>query len=504
VVVVDNEWRALTANQAFSDTMCVSPLDVSGKALFEICGGVLDLPALRAALTATVEHDTPFHGLEVELQIDGAIRTLSTSANSTRGPAGERLVIVALQDVSERKRGEVERARLLLDTQEAKTEAERANAAKDLFLAVLSHELRTPLSTMLIQTQRLLRNDLPRPKLDLAIQTIERALKMQAQLIDDLLDVARIASGKLKLQPQTMDLGPVVATAIDAVSSLAERKSITIEATLPDDDAIGTISGDPTRLRQVVWNLLSNAIKYTPEGGRVTLTLDGHEDQARIQVSDTGRGLDPELLPHIFERWIQAESVSTRAHGGLGLGLAIVKNVVEAHGGTVFAQSPGLDQGATFTVLLPLLHAGEHGLSDVTSVEETPDVREIDGGSSLRGVRVLIVDDDAGLREVIAEILAEEGAVVWKSPSAADARGVMTGFKPQVLLSDMAMPGEDGVSLLKGIRADGYTIPAVALSGLASAEDRRRALSAGFETYLTKPINAERLTGAVVAAAARR
>jgi two-component system CheB/CheR fusion protein len=494
LVAVDAEMQVMSANQAFEKVFRVSAAELEGRGFFQLCARAFDAPGLRAALADTMGKADGFRGLEIEAEVaDRGRVSLSVSARPAPSPKGAPMMVVAIEDVSEARRAERERARLLREAEEAKAEAEGANAAKDLFLAVLSHELRTPLSTILLQAQRLNRGDLAEDSGKRAGAAIERAIKTQAQLIDDLLDVSRIASGKLKMELQDLEMGSVVATALDAVESLAAKKSITIETVIPADESVGTVSGDPLRMRQVVWNLVSNAIKYTPEGGHINVTLDATDGHARIRVHDNGRGIDSALLPHVFERFVQAAGVSTRAQG-LGLGLTIVKNVVEAHGGTVQAESPGLGKGATFTVLLPV--------KSRESAEAKPGgAPRGEGGrdaqSELRGVRILIVDDDPDSRDTTADMLGERGAVVWKASSAAEARGVLPGFRPQVLVSDIAMPDEDGLSLIQGIRGDGSAVPALALSGLTSAEDCQRALSAGFDAHLPKPVGAERLADAV-------
>ncbi len=387
------------------------------------------------------------------------------------------------------------------EAEEAKAEAERANRMKDQFLATLSHELRTPLSTTLMQAQML--RIVEDPKIRRAGEIIERATKTQVQLIEDLLDVSRIVAGKLRMDLEAVDLGAVVKAAAEGVSALVERKSLELELRL--DESAARVSGDPTRLQQVVSNLLTNAVKFTPAGGRVTVGLKVAGGRAHLTVSDTGMGIDPAFLPHVFNRFSQEDGSSTRIYGGLGLGLAIVRYLVEAHGGTVTAESPGTGKGAVFSVTLPLMAVDRDEL-DLASVSGDP---LLDGARPppapepprLKDLRVLVVDDDPGTREALSEMLGQAGANVRVADSAEEAFVAVHDFRPEVLLCDIAMPGEDGYSFIRKIRARdpgrGGNVPALALTALAGEEDRRRALSAGFQMHVAKPVDIVRLTQAV-------
>ncbi len=396
---------------------------------------------------------------------------------------------------------------LIRVAQDATAEAERANRAKDQFLANLSHELRTPLSAISLHAQRLQR-EASTPEAHRAGDAIERGARLMAQLIDDLLDVSRIVSGKLKLDTQPVDLGDVVRTVLEAVQPTAARKNITLNAILPE--GLEPITGDPMRLQQVVSNLLTNAVKFTPPEGQVDVTLTVQEGWAHLRVKDSGIGISPTFLPHVFNRFSQEEGTTVRRHGGLGLGLAIVRHLVEAHGGAVKAESPGVGQGATFSVSLPLasLHGDEHHPGTPASGVGTGPA----GGQAsktgtpaqsqvLQDLRILIVDDDAPTREVLTDVLEKQGAHVRAAESAADAGPLVEAFRPQVLVCDVAMPGEDGHAFLRRLRAMGAdgpgNIPALALTAFASAADRAAALASGFQMHMAKPVNLERLTAAL-------
>jgi two-component system, chemotaxis family, CheB/CheR fusion protein len=394
---------------------------------------------------------------------------------------------------------------LVSDAQQARSEAERANRAKDLFLAILGHELRTPLSSLLLRAQMLRRGGaMDSAKVTRVGEAIERATRMQLQLVDDLLDVSRIAAGKLKVEMQAVDLCAIVRAAVEGVSAAAQSKGMQIELVL--DELVGGVAGDSARLQQVVSNLLTNAIKFTPDGGRVTVTVSMAAGFARIEVRDTGAGIEPSFLPDVFNRFSQEDSSNTRMHSGLGLGLAIVRHLVEEHGGTVQAASAGAGKGAVFTVTLPLMNVRpvlEQGpISVVSAGLNSPDRRRI------KDLRVLVVDDDMATRDAVSDMLTDMGAQVKVAESAAAGMTAVQDFRPRVLLCDIAMPGEDGYSFIRRVRAlsldEGGNTPALALTALAAEDDHRRALAAGFQMHLTKPIDIERLSEAVVELAERR
>ena len=375
----------------------------------------------------------------------------------------------------------------------ARTEAEASNRAKDEFIAMISHELRTPLGAILIWTQLLRNEQLDEAATARALGMIERSTKTLAQLIDDLLDVSRIIAGKLRIEPRPVDLPAVVDSALAAAQLPAEGKNIRIDYVV--EAALEPVSGDPGRLQQVIGNLLANAIKFTSEGGRVEVKLSRSRTNARLVVSDTGIGIDPAFLPYIFERFRQADSTSTRTQKGLGLGLAITRHLVELHGGSIEASSPGDGQGATFTVTLPLLlNPGRAALE-----------RGEASSATLDGLRILLVDDEDDAREAMAVLLRQAGADVVAVASAPQALAALEREKPDVLLSDIAMPGEDGYALIAKVRSlpeeQGGRIAAAALTAYATAEDRARVLRAGYHGHFAKPIEPATLVSAVAALA---
>jgi PAS domain S-box-containing protein len=403
------------------------------------------------------------------------------------------------EDVARRAALAVENARLYKASQEARQAAEAANRAKDEFLATLSHELRTPLSPILGWVRLLRSGDLDEAASARGLEVIERNVRAQTQLIEDLLDVSRIITGKLRLEVRPMDLVSVVEAGIEAVRPAADAKGIRIEARL--DPLASAMVGDPDRLQQVVWNLVSNAVKFTPKDGRVEVELSGVNAHARIRVRDTGKGIRPTFLPHVFDRLRQADSTSTRAHGGLGIGLAIVRHLVELHGGTVAAESEGEGKGATFTVELPI--SGAPGTE-----RSAPDAAaQPEGAVRLDGVRVMVVDDEADTRDLLSFSLRNYGAEVTALGSATEALAAIQQAKPDVLVSDIGLPGDDGYSLIRQVRAldedRGGRVPAAALTAYAKDEDRHRAIAAGFQAHVTKPVELAELASVVASLAGR-
>jgi PAS domain S-box-containing protein len=397
--------------------------------------------------------------------------------------------VVFILDLSDRKQAEQEREKLLVQEQAARAEAERANQIKDEFLAILSHELRSPLNPILGWTKLLQARKLDETRTAEALATIERNARLQTQLIDDLLDVAKILRGKLSLNLTSVNLSFVVEAALETVRIAAIAKSLELRPVLPN---IGQVFGDVARLQQIVWNLLSNAIKFTPQGGRVDIQLERVDNQARIIVRDTGRGINPSFLPHIFESFRQEDASITRKHGGLGLGLAIVRQLVEAHDGTITAESRGEGLGATFTIYLPLLNAEP----ELKPVDELPP-QDLD----LKGVRVLTVDDDPDARDLLTVLLTQYGAEVLTVTSATEVLANLDSFRPNVLVSDIGMPDVDGYSLIQKLRSlspeEGGQIPAIALTAFARESDYQQALASGYQRHVTKPLEPEQLVQAV-------
>lgn len=397
----------------------------------------------------------------------------------------------------------IDHARLYEAERAARTEAERANRSKDQFIATLSHELRTPLQAMLGWLRMVRSGRLDPRQAARALETVERNTQAQSQLINDLLDVSRIVSGKLSMDMRRVDAGGVVGAALEAVRPMAEGAGVRLGVTLPETTL--TVSADADRLQQIVWNLLSNAIKFTPAGGAVDLSLEASPTEAIIRVRDTGRGIAPEMLPEIFERFRQAEGTTTRAHGGLGLGLAIVRHLVNLHHGRVDAESAGIDQGATVTVRLPLLapQAAPAPRVQRSAAEGAPDVFP-----ELAGVRVLVVDDERDARELVHAVLARCGAEVTTAASAAEAFASLQQASHDVLLSDISMPGEDGYQLIRRVRAmhdePRARIPAAALTAYARLEDRDAALAAGYQMHVAKPVEPAVLARVVQTLSGRR
>lgn len=371
-------------------------------------------------------------------------------------------------------------------------EAQQANRTKDEFLATVSHELRTPLSAILGWVRLLRMSKMAEDKRAHGLETIERNARAQAQLIEDLLDVSRIISGKLRLELRAVDLIAVIEAAADAVRLAADSKGVRLELLL--DNTAASATGDAGRLQQVVWNLLSNAVKFTDKGGSVTVRLTRVDSRAEIEVEDTGRGIETAFLPHVFEMFRQEDATSTRAYGGLGLGLAIVRHLVELHGGTVAADSPGLHRGSTFRVSLPVAVAARGGRGDDELVPASPLSIPM---PSLDGLRVLLVDDEEDARTLLTEILQARGATVTAVASAGAALTAVAAQPPDIIVSDIGMPGSDGYSLIRKVRellrGAPKPIPAVALTAYARMEDRTRALMAGFSSHVTKPVEPEEL-----------
>lgn len=381
----------------------------------------------------------------------------------------------------------IDNARLFEAVKRAKQVAEDANNVKDEFLATLSHELRTPLHAVLGWTRLLAGSRLDAERREQAIATIQRNVKVQQDIIEDLLDVSRIVSGKLRLEVARLPLSPIVEAAVETLSPMAMAKGIRVQTTLSTND--GLVLGDPNRLQQIVWNLVSNALKFTPKGGRVQVMLSRVDSHLELRVADTGRGIAPAFLPHVFDRFRQAESGTTRPSGGLGLGLAIVRHLVEIHGGTVAAESEGEGKGSTFIVQLPvavLSGPGPHPRAWVPAVHEPVSAAPL-APDLLTGVSVLVVDDETDTRDLVAEVLTQSGAAVRSAASASEGWTLLRQWMPDVIVSDIGMPDDDGYRFIERVRAEGNRIPAAALTAYARSGDRLKALEAGFQAHLPKP-----------------
>jgi signal transduction histidine kinase/CHASE3 domain sensor protein/ActR/RegA family two-component response regulator len=464
-----------------------------------------DLPVIAARIRAAVQDHA---GLEYEYRVimpDGSKRWIAASGQIIQWdldwPQSFKMFGI-VQDITERKQTETERERLLANEHAARQAAEEASRMKDEFLAVLSHELRSPLNAIvgyanLMRDGRCRSEEAPR-MLDIVL----RNARTQQQLIDDMLDVSRIITGKMGLSLGPVEPKAVVKSALDTARPAAEAKQITFDVKF--DPSVGAITGDAKRLQQAVWNLLSNAVKFTPAGGKVSVRLTREDSYVEIMVSDTGKGISPEYLPHVFNRFSQEDYSITRQYGGLGLGLSIVRHVAELHGGSVRAASEGEGRGATFVIRLPMgvgptaepRNADSHKLGG----HEAPETAR-GGELPLDGARVLVVDDDADTRQLLKRVLEIHGAAVKTAASAAEALGMIAASPPDALVADIGMPGEDGYSLMRKIRKlpsrSGGTVPALALTAYARPEDRARALTAGFQQYVAKPVEPDELAAVV-------
>ncbi|MGA2229894.1 MAG: ATP-binding protein [Tepidisphaeraceae bacterium] len=439
---------------------------------------------------------------------DGRLIDVSVTISPVKDASGRVIgVSKVARDVTSIKRVLREREESLEREKAARAEAERVSRVKDEFLATLSHELRTPLNAILgwatiLLTQRTTSAE----DLKQGLETIERNARAQAQLIEELLDMSRIVNGKLRLDVQPVDLQEVVSDAVESVRPAAASKGIRLTKVL--DPRSGPVTGDPDRLQQVLWNLLSNAIKFTPRGGRVQVFLRRVNSHVEITVADSGQGIAADFLPQLFTRFTQADTSTARRHGGLGLGLALVKSLIELHGGNVMATSAGLDQGATFVISLPVTALHADTAADVFA--PPPSATIAVPPPDLGGFHVLIVDDEADGRALIQHVLAQCNATITTAASAAEGLQAVKDGRPDAIISDIGMPGEDGYEFLAKLRrlsdAEGGDTPAVALTAFARSEDRRRALMAGFQMHLPKPVEPAELMAVVsnLFAASRR
>ncbi|MEO7932526.1 MAG: ATP-binding protein [Chthoniobacterales bacterium] len=519
---------AALAQAGFSTRICRDLPDIIDRLsnAGDDCGAVLIaeeslLTSEVARFTGYLESQPAWSDLPVVILTQGRITSeLSPSLLQRFAPHGnitllERpLRVITLRSIMEvalrarRRQYEVrdlirEREAVLSSERAARTEAEKANRMKDEFLATLSHELRTPLNAILGWTSILRGVPEDRMELEQGLEIIERNARAQAVIIDDLLDMSRIISGKINLEVVGIHLGALIESAVKTVRPGADAREIALEVAI--DPSLGAFCGDPNRLQQVFYNLLTNAIKFTPPGGSVRVNLRQLEAAVEVSIRDSGMGIEPEFLPLVFDRFRQANASSTRKHGGLGLGLAIVKNLIELHGGQVRAESAGLGCGSTFIVTLPVSHKSSQTplttpelLPTLDPAGVPPDAREPwKSAPRLDGIHVLVVDDEPDTLSMMRRFLQESGAQVTTASSAADAFAAFQSGPPDILVSDIGMPGENGYSLIRRVRAlpveHGGVVPAVAVTAYARAEDREQAEQAGFNDHLTKPIDAARL-----------
>ena len=494
LLILNAGLRVERANRSFYDSFRVTPEETVGRLVYELGEGHWDMPALRQMLDEHLRQAAQVEDVEVDHDFPRVgRRTLIANARKLHRESGHESILLAFEDRTAARKTEIEREALLALEQQARQRAEEADRIKDEFMATLSHELRGPLSAMVGWVQVLRAGGLDEATRERGRAAIERSAKAQTRLIEDLLDYSSVVAGKVTLSPQLMDLLPVAGAAIEAVRSAAEAKGIRLE--LSTDAEAALVRGDPDRLQQVLWNVLSNAVKFTPRGGRVEVWIGRVGDSLHIRVSDTGQGISRDFLPHVFERFRQQDGTSRRRHGGLGLGLAIVKELVELHGGTIHADSPGDGQGATITVALPLPASSTRSKDgDPVAPEGSRPERTwtVSDREALEGVRLLVVEDDADTREMLVMVFERSGAMVTAAASAGEATEAMRRAIPDLLVCDIGLPGEDGLELIRKVRAleaeKGGRIPALALTAYAGPVHREKALAAGFDKQVSKPV----------------
>jgi len=521
ILVTDAELKIRAWNRWLEEHSELSAQEVLGRNLLEVYSE-LEKRRLDRHYTWVLEGQTRIlsqrlHGHLLPLPTDGSLSGFSEMQQTARispliAEDGQVIgTLTVIEDVTERVAREAElqaqvdaRTRSLNGEKAAREEAEEANRLKDEFLATVSHELRTPMTAILGWSNMLLTGRLDQEGYARGLETIHRNAQAQNQLISDLLDISRIISGKLRLDLRMVDLLSVIEGAVEATRPAAEAKGIRLLTAL--DRRAGPINGDADRLQQVVWNLLTNAIKFTPADGEILVKLEGVASRVEITVQDSGIGISPEFLPHVFDRFRQADPGTNRIHGGMGLGLSIVRQLVELHGGTVRAESEGEGKGTTFTVSLPFVTLHEEtrrGKRPAASVAQL----ELDCPPSLPGLRVLVVDDEADTRDMLRAVLEHCQVEVLTAGSAPEAMEALIHSRPDVLISDLGMPGEDGYALISKVRKlpaeSGGRIPAAALTAYVRAEDRVKVLRAGFQLHVPKPIEPAELVAVVANLAGR-
>jgi len=495
IALLNQERQFAEVNPAMCKLLGRSRQEVMGRSIIEFAPG--DGQSQIAAVLRNLETTGKYRGAFPMIRKDGSIAEIEW--NMSNDPAAGIQLAIAV-DITQEMRSEAERERLLASERAARSEAERANRVKDEFLATLSHELRNPLNAI-IGWASVLRPRHVSPEFTQGLEAIERNARVQAQLISDLLDVSRIIAGKLRLDVEFLDPTEVVRSALDAVMPAAQAKQIDVRQRLLADAV--KIRGDSARLQQVIWNLLSNAVKFTPKGGRVEVELVQVDSNIELSVVDNGRGVRPEFLPHLFERFRQEDASVTKSYSGLGLGLAIVKHLTEMHGGSVRAASEGEGKGATFVVSLPVSAMSNAAPTDSRQIRLHAHLAQ---PLTLAGVRVLVVEDDSDARALIALMLREVKAEVSEAGSVDEALSMITSFRPNLLVSDIGMARRDGYDLIRNVRSLGLSaaeLPAIALTAFARLEDRREALLAGYQMHLSKPVDSQELLAAVASLVGR-
>jgi PAS domain S-box-containing protein len=497
ILVTDRAGRVTTFNQQFLEIWGLPHDTVAGGQHGELVRRVAHLFSEPEAVLDRIDavYSSTTEALDTLALADGRWFERFSRPQYIDGQSVGR--VWSYRDISARKHAEDTLRGIVEAERKARAEIDRVSRLKDEFLATLSHELRTPLTAILGWAKVLLVKRDDAASLGRGLDAIARNAKAQAHLIDDLLDMNRIASGKLRLEVQPTDLASVVEAAVEAARPSAEAKGIRLQTLL--SPLPGPVAGDPHRLQQVIWNLLSNAIKFTPRGGRIEVALERVESHIEISVRDDGIGIEPHFLPQVFDRFRQADASTTRSHGGLGLGLSIARQLVEMHGGSVRATSAGLDQGATFVVALPL--DALRRLSKRTRSAGAGATAKGHAGPSLAGLRILVVDDEADARQLVEQLLRDADAEVHSAASAAEALILLESMHPDVVLSDIGMPECDGYQFIRQVRAlsaeHGGRTPAIALTAFARAEDRIRTMVAGYQVHLSKPVEPNELLSAV-------
>lgn len=487
---VDSQQCYRFHNKKYEEWLGLTKSEINGKHLQEVLGESV-YQSIRPRIELVLAGNEVIYEGELPHQ-DGTVRITDVHYVPHINLAGiVEGFVVLVQDITDRKRDEKERELLLQCEQVARSQAETANRLKDEFLGTLSHELRTPLNAMLGWIQLLRCRKFDEATTNQALETIDRNSRALLQLIEDVLDVSRIIQGKLQLDIQPVELTRIIQSAINTVLPAANAKEISIQCQL--DETVGTVMGDVHRLQQVLWNLLSNAVKFTPKKGKVCVQMQRMNSWVQIRVIDTGIGISAEFLPYVFERFRQADSSTTRGYSGLGLGLAIVRHLVELHGGTVDAKSPGINQGAVLIVNLPMKAVEVDQMTHQGNCLPWYDDRVKYPSSILAGLLLLVVDDEVDSCYLLSTILSNYGARVITALSAREAMIALTNFHPHALVSDIAMPEEDGYKLIHQVRSlppeQGGQVPAIALTAYARPEDRHQALVAGFHLHIPKPVN---------------
>lgn len=495
LVVMDTNLQVIRANRSFYEMFQTTPAATEQRLIYELGNGQWNIEGLRSQFQQILpaQSEMQFQGFEVEHNFEQiGHKIMLLDAKKLLQADSEEMILLTIKDITQARQLQAELTQLLAQEQSARTAAEAANLAKDEFLSMLSHELRNPLNSLLGWAQLLNRPNIEPARITQGLEAIKRSALTQSKLIEDLLDISRITSGKLRLNVYPMSLAPIIAQALEVIQVSADAKQIQVESNL--DLTPNQIMGDLERIQQILGNLLSNALKFTPSGGRVSVTLTYTDLVAQIQVSDTGIGISAEFLPHIFERFRQADGSPTRSNTGLGLGLTIVGHLIELHGGTIEAESAGTGQGTSFTVKLPLRSHLVAVTSEKVETTVSDNSLPVSEKPSLEGIRLLIVDDEADNRQILRMLLEKEGCIITEAASAREALAKLTASPEQfdVLLSDISMPEEDGYTLIRQIRAlsaeAGGQIPAAALTAYAGSQEQQEAIAAGFQVHLAKPI----------------